>query len=123
MQALAGGNLRFGNCEAPSHGSRGLSPPDPSRGTCGNSTLFRQTQELDPQSGLLRVQGLKGLPIHCLPHAHIHDCLIRGQQLSPTQPPSQQDPGATGLRKAAKGHVLVLRLGCRSQDGDGTGGN
>lgn len=43
-------------------------------------------------------------------HPHIHDCLIRGQQLPSTQPPSQQDPRATGLGKAAKGHILVLRL-------------
>lgn len=54
---------------------------------------------------------------------HIHDHVFCGQQLPPTQPPSQQDPWATGLGDAGERNVLVLRLGCRPQDGNGTGGD
>lgn len=54
---------------------------------------------------------------------HIHDRLLRGLQLPPAQPPSQENARATRLGDAGERHVLVLRLGCRTQDGNGAGGN
>lgn len=81
---------------------------------------------MDPSSPRSRSHAPQLPPpsdLEAWPQPHIHDHLLCGQQLPPAQPPSQQDPWATGLGDAGERHILVLRLGCRSQDGNGTGGN
>lgn len=113
---------RSGLTPDPSKDTESISTPSsvrpwrPDSVTQAARPILSQIQESCPRLPPPSDPGVWPLP-------HIHDHLFRGHQLPPAQPPSQQDPWATGLGDAGERNVLVLRLGCGSQDGNGTGGD